>query len=93
MLSLKENIGVIQRKKKQSFLLENGHFKVKKPKERVTDSNRSTKGYTFLSNINFSINKTHKKDFRNLKIIMLIKLKPKNYYVDLAKIYCKPIRS
>ena len=60
LLILKENIEAIQRKK-QSFLLENGQFKLKKPKERITDSYRSTMGYTFLSNNYFSIDKIQKK--------------------------------
>ena len=48
-------------KKEQSFLVENRQFEIKKPKERVTDSNRSTMGYIFIGNINFSIDKTQEK--------------------------------
>ena len=49
------------KKKEHSFLLENRQFEIKKPKERVTNSNRSAMGYKFLSNINFSFDKTREK--------------------------------
>ena len=54
-LILKENIQAIQRKNRASYL------KKEQPKEKVTDSNRSTMEYSFRSNINFSTDKNKKK--------------------------------
>ena len=71
-LPLKSNTNAIQKKyqkqfkkKEKSFLRENGKSKIEKPNERVTDSNRSTLGYTFQSNTNFSIDKTQEKKYFN----------------------------
>ena len=55
----------MQIKNKASYL-KMDILKIKKPKERIAESSRSTMGYTFLSNINFLINKTQENFyFRN----------------------------
>ena len=41
------------------------NFKIQQPTERVTDSSRSTLGYTFLGVTKFSIDETQEKYFFN----------------------------
>ena len=52
-----------QKKKEQSFLPETRQFEIQNPNKKVTDCSRSTLGYTFLSNTNFSIDKTQEKHY------------------------------
>ena len=52
-------------KKEQSLLVESELFKIRMPNEKVTDSSRSSLGYTFLSYTNFSIDNTQEKYYFN----------------------------